>query len=138
MALLLFCLLFIFVLITNVKTVFLAVFRFFFFIVSDGKFIVDPQYEGKIRAKVADVFQFRKEQEVDEHYKMIEEVLEDDKMVCPLFFFQFFGLHLVLQSFLVHIVLAESLKNVLFPFPQLNLCTMDDGMNDMNFQLKKV
>ena len=75
--------------------------RFFvsFFIASDGKFIVDPQYEGKIRAKVADVFQFRKEQEVDEHYKMIEEVLEDDKMVCPLFFFQFFGLHLVLQSF---------------------------------------
>ncbi|RMX42269.1 hypothetical protein pdam_00009856 [Pocillopora damicornis] len=48
---------------------------------SDGKFIVDPQYEGKIRAKVADVFQFRKEQEVDEHYKMIEEVLEDDKMI---------------------------------------------------------
>ena len=33
------------------------------------------------------MFQFRKEQEVDEHYKMIEEVLEDDKMVCPLFFF---------------------------------------------------
>lgn len=114
--------------------------RFFvsFFIVSDGKFIVDPQYEGKIRAKVADVFQFRKEQEVDEHYKMIEEVLEDDKMVCSLFFFQFFGLHLVLQSFLVHIVLAESVKNVLFPFPQLNLCTMDYGMNDMNFQLKNV
>lgn len=109
-----------------------------FFIVSDGKFIVDPQYEGKIRAKVADVFQFRKEQEVDEHYKMIEEVLEDDKMVCPLFFFLFFGLHLVLQSFLVHIVLGESVKNVLFPFPQLNLCTMDDGMNDMNFQLKNV
>ena len=50
------------------------------------------------------MFQFRKEQEVDEHYKMIEEVLEDDKMVCPLFFFLFFGLHLVLQSFLVHIV----------------------------------
>ena len=44
------------------------------------------------------MFQFRKEQEVDEHYKMIEEVLEDDKMVCSLFFFQFFGLHLVLQS----------------------------------------
>lgn len=110
----------------------------FFFIVSDGKFIVDPQYEGKIRAKVAEVFQFRKEQEVDEHYKMIEEVLEDDKMVCPLFFFQFFGLHLVLQSFLVHTVLAESVKNVLFPFPQLSLCTLDDGMNDMNFQLKNV
>ena len=128
---------FIFVLITNFKTVFLAVFCLFF-IVSDGKFIVDPQFEGKIRAKVAEVFQFRKEQEVDEHYKMIEEVLEDDKMVCPLFFFQFFGLHLVLQSFLVHIVLAESVKNVLFPFPQLNLCTLDDGMNDMNFQLKNV
>ena len=95
---------FIFVLITNFKTVFLAVFLCLFFIVSDGKFIVDPQYEEKIRAKVAEVFQFRKEQEVDEHYKMIEEVLEDDKMVCPLFFFQFFGLHLVLQSFLVHIV----------------------------------
>ena len=87
---------------------------------------------------MADVFQFRKEQEVDEHYKMIEEVLEDDKMVCPLFFFQFFGLHLLLHSFLVHIVLAESVKNVLFPFPQLNLCTVDDGMNDMNFQLKNV
>ena len=40
--------------------------------------IIDPAFESKIRAKVADVF---KDIDVNEHYKMIEQVLEDEKMV---------------------------------------------------------
>ena len=40
--------------------------------------IIDPAFESKIRAKVADVF---KGIDVNEHYKMIEQVLEDETMV---------------------------------------------------------
>lgn len=43
--------------------------------------IIDPAFESKIRAKVADVFPFMKDADVSEHYKMIEQVLEDEKMV---------------------------------------------------------
>lgn len=43
--------------------------------------IIDPAFESKIRAKVADVFPFMKDTDVSEHYKMIEQVLEDEKMV---------------------------------------------------------
>ena len=95
--------------------------RFFvsFFIVSDGKFIVDPQYEGKIRAKVADVFQFRKEQEVDEHYKMIEEVLEDDKMVCPLFFFSIFWVTLSIAVFSCSHCIGGIRKKCSISFPSI-------------------
>ena len=55
--------------------------RFFF---SEGKTtinIIDPAFEGKIRAKVAEVFPFMKPEDVSAHYKMIEQVLEDEKMV---------------------------------------------------------
>ena len=38
-------------------------------------------FEGKIRAKVAEMFPFMKPENVSEHYKMIEQVLEDEKMV---------------------------------------------------------
>lgn len=41
--------------------------------------IIDPAFESKIRAKVADVFPFMKDKDVSEHYKMIEQVLEDEK-----------------------------------------------------------
>jgi len=43
--------------------------------------IIDPAFESKMRAKVADVFPFMKDKDVSEHYKMIEQVLEDEKMV---------------------------------------------------------
>ncbi|KAL9966190.1 hypothetical protein ACROYT_G024228 [Oculina patagonica] len=43
--------------------------------------IIDPAFESKIRAKVADVFPFMKDTDVSEHYKMIEQVLEDEKMI---------------------------------------------------------
>ena len=42
---------------------------------------IDPAYIGKVRAKVEDVFQFKKEEDVSAHYKMIEQLLEDEKMV---------------------------------------------------------
>ena len=48
--------------------------------------IIDPAFESKIRAKVADVFPFMKDKDVSEHYKMIEQVLEDEKMVNQRFF----------------------------------------------------
>ena len=66
--------------------------RFFF---SEGKTtintcIIDPAFEGKIRAKVAEVFPFMKSEDVSEHYKMIEQVLEDEKMVSePVFTLSF-------------------------------------------------
>ena len=41
-------------------------------------------FEGKIRAKVAEMFPFMKAENVSEHYKMIEQVLEDEKMVSKL------------------------------------------------------
>ena len=56
-----------------------------FFLFSEGRSatnIIDPMYEGKIRAKVAEAFPFMKDENVDAHYKMIEKVLEDDTMVC--------------------------------------------------------
>ena len=56
----------------------------FSFSCSEGKTtvnIIDPAFESKIRAKVADVFPFMKDKDVSEHYKMIEQVLEDEKMV---------------------------------------------------------
>ena len=56
----------------------------FSFSCSEGKTtvnIIDPAFESKIRAKVADVFPFMKDTDVSEHYKMIEQVLEDEKMV---------------------------------------------------------
>ncbi|KAJ7389833.1 Transient receptor putative cation channel sub M member 2 [Desmophyllum pertusum] len=43
--------------------------------------IIDPAFESKIRAKVADVFPFLKDQDVSAHYKMIEQLLEDEKMI---------------------------------------------------------
>ncbi|KAL9974194.1 hypothetical protein ACROYT_G011206 [Oculina patagonica] len=43
--------------------------------------IIDPAFESKIRAKVADVFSFEKDKDVSKHYKMIEQVLEDEKMI---------------------------------------------------------
>ena len=60
------------------------------FLFSEGRTainIVDPAFESKIRAKVADVFPFMKDTEISEHYKMIEQVLEDEKMVRLLTFF---------------------------------------------------
>lgn len=48
--------------------------------------IIEPAFESKIRAKVADVFPFMKDKDVSEHYKMIEQVLEDEKMVNQRFF----------------------------------------------------
>lgn len=54
---------------------------------SEGKTtvnIIDPNFEGKIRAKVAEMFPFMKPENVSEHYKMIEQVLEDEKMVSKL------------------------------------------------------
>lgn len=57
---------------------------FFSFSRSEGRTtinIIDPAFESKIRAKVADVFPFMKDTDVSEHYKMIEQVLEDEKMV---------------------------------------------------------
>jgi len=56
----------------------------FSFSLSEGRTtinIIDPAFESKIRAKVADVFPFMKDKDVSEHYKMIEQVLEDEKMV---------------------------------------------------------
>lgn len=42
---------------------------------------IDPAYIGKVRAKVEDVFQFKKAEDVSAHYKMIEQLLEDEKMI---------------------------------------------------------
>lgn len=43
--------------------------------------VIDPAFEGKVRAKVAEMFPFMKPEDVSAHYKMIEQVLEDEKMV---------------------------------------------------------
>ena len=56
----------------------------FLFLFSEGSTtinIVDPAFESKIRAKVAEAFQFTNDTDVSEHYKMIEQMLEDEKMV---------------------------------------------------------
>ena len=52
-----------------------------FLLFSDGGNTIDPAFEAKIRAKVADVFPFMNEKGVSEHYRMVEQVLEDEKMV---------------------------------------------------------
>lgn len=43
--------------------------------------VIDPAFEGKVRAKVAEMFPFMKPEDVSAHYKMIEQVLEDEKMI---------------------------------------------------------
>lgn len=43
--------------------------------------IIDPAFEGNVRAKVAEVFPFMKPEDVSKHYQMIEQVLEDEKMI---------------------------------------------------------
>ena len=57
-------------------------------LLSEGKTainIIDPAFEGNVRAKVAEVFPFMKPEDVSKHYKMIEQVLEDEKMVSNLY-----------------------------------------------------